>query len=481
MSDGGVRPDIPLFLRSPPFPWVDPAVAAVSRPGRSSVDDPDALLSAVRAARVGGAFWQRRDDPWSGAQAGDGEAALVAEISAGAGNDSCARLVAAVERAAYRDPFTGAAITPLAAVAILADWRRTLDANRGIAAAAGMSGWKRAAIAQFLWDGERSPPFLSPDQALDRGRATGAPIAYWPSRVPAGFDDRAAALGVAAWPVEDGFVRSAGLGVECRPPMSVIVDPTGGIHFDPARESLVETILRTHDFGAALLARAARLRARIVAARIGKYGVDHDDAPVPLPGGRRIVLAVGQVADDLSVLRGGGDGGMAGFLARVRAAEPGAHIVYRPHPDVVAGLRRGDAAGMAAVDQVATGGSLPGLIERVDAVHVLSSLTGFEALLRGVPVVVHGAPFYAGWGLTQDLGDVPPRRGRTLSLDALVAGALILAPRYRDPVSELPCPPEVLVERLADGAAPSASVLTGLRRALGRTRRTLAVAQGQRG
>ncbi len=89
----------------------------------------------------------------------------------------------------------------------------------------------------------------------------------------------------------------------------------------------------------------------------------------------------------------------------------------------------------------------------VDEVHCLSSLSGFEALLRGRRVVTHGRPFYAGWGLTEDR-DPPPRRGRRLSLDELVAGALILYPRYRDPVSGLPCPPEVLLERLAAGAAP---------------------------
>jgi capsular polysaccharide export protein len=128
-------------------------------------------------------------------------------------------------------------------------------------------------------------------------------------------------------------------------------------------------------------------------------------------------------------------------------------------------LRRGRvpdpiAAGLA--DRVVTGGSLLSLVERTDCVHVLSSLTGFEALLRGREVVVHGQPFYAGWGLTRDLA--PP----------LAAGALILAPRYRDPVTLLPCPPEVLVARLAAGEAEHESALTGFRRAYGRTRATFA-------
>ena len=89
------------------------------------------------------------------------------------------------------------------------------------------------------------------------------------------------------------------------------------------------------------------------------------------------------------------------------------------------------------------------LLETVDAVHVLTSLAGFEALMRGRDVTCHGVPFYAGWGLTRDLGAVPDRRTRTLTLDALIAGVLILYPRYLDPITGLPCPPEVLVGRMA--------------------------------
>jgi capsular polysaccharide export protein len=69
------------------------------------------------------------------------------------------------------------------------------------------------------------------------------------------------------------------------------------------------------------------------------------------------------------------------------------------------------------------------LFPHVDDVHCLTSLAGFEALLRGLPVTCHGLPFYAGWGLTRDL-HASPRRTRRLALDELVAGALILYPTY---------------------------------------------------
>ena len=69
------------------------------------------------------------------------------------------------------------------------------------------------------------------------------------------------------------------------------------------------------------------------------------------------------------------------------------------------------------------------LLDCVDEVHVLTSLAGFEALLRGRRVETYGQPFYSGWGLTTDHCPVA-RRKRILDLDELVAGTLILYPTY---------------------------------------------------
>jgi capsular polysaccharide export protein len=130
-----------------------------------------------------------------------------------------------------------------------------------------------------------------------------------------------------------------------------------------------------------------------------------------------------------------------------------------------------DADVLAHVDRVVRGGSMAALLAQVDAVHVLTSLTGFEALLRGREVVCHGVPFFAGWGLTRDLAPVPARRTRRLSLDALVAGTLILYPRYLDPVTRLPCPPEVLIARIAEAPRARAGLLVRLRRLQGKLMR----------
>jgi len=109
----------------------------------------------------------------------------------------------------------------------------------------------------------------------------------------------------------------------------------------------------------------------------------------------------------------------------------------------------------------------------VDEVHVNTSLAGFEALLRDKRVTTYGVPFYAGWGLTNDLGPVPTRRTARRSIDELVAAALILYPRYFDPVTGLPCPAEVVVARLSGGGTGDANLVVGLRRLQGKVMRRL--------
>ena len=105
-------------------------------------------------------------------------------------------------------------------------------------------------------------------------------------------------------------------------------------------------------------------------------------------------------------------------------------------------------------DIVLTGTEPTALIDAVDEVWTLTSLLGFEALVRGRPVTCLGTPFYAGWGLTTDLGRVPARRAMGASLTGLVHATLIDYPRYLDPVTNMPCPVEVLIDRIAEGQVP---------------------------
>ncbi len=67
--------------------------------------------------------------------------------------------------------------------------------------------------------------------------------------------------------------------------------------------------------------------------------------------------------------------------------------------------------------------------------------------MRSKHVVTHGTPFYAGWGLTEDMTSVS-RRTRSRSLDELVYIALVAYCRYIEPLSMRPCTPERLIETL---------------------------------
>lgn len=449
-----------------------------------------AVLPGLPGARVPGRRLSGPVDPWSLMArarsvhaAPDDELAIVAGLAGVPvhGPDGAvvspetlrASACRAIAAAAYRDCFSGQPTDAAAVVDQLADWRRHIDGNRGIVAASGMALWKREAMRHFLWDGRRSPPFLSAAKGLRRAARAGGTLAVWPSRVPATLVPEAAEQCVAIAKVEDGFLRSKGLGATLTPPGSVVIDRSG-IYYDARSPSDLESLLATHEFSPALIDRAARLRAAIRASGVTKYGLDVGRMP-DLPTDRRTVLAVGQVEDDLSVQQGGaGVTGNLDLLRRVRLAEPNAHIIYRPHPDVQAGLRRGhlsEAAILEHADVVDSGAPLMALVQAVDEVHVLSSLTGFEALLRGRPVTVHGMPFFAGWGLTRDMASPNPRRGRVLTIDQLVAGALILYPRYLDPVTRLPCGPEVMVARLGSGSTPPISWLSRLRTLEGKIRR----------
>lgn len=323
-----------------------------------------------------------------------------------------------------------------------------------VVALLGMQRWKRAAIAAaFTVDGV-APPFAeSPAEALALARGRGA-IAIWATRLPPCFAAECATAGVQLWQVEDGFLRSVGLGVDFAPAASLCVDPLAP-HYDASRPSALEQLLATHPFPPALLARAAALRARVTAAGLTKYNLGQAPS-LPASPGRRRLLVAGQVEDDASIRLGTTTVRTNLELLRaVRAANPDAFLVYRPHPDVLTGYRRGHVprrAVLALADHVASGGDIGGLYAQVDEVHVMTSLAGFEALLRGLAVTCWGRPFYAGWGLTQDMAPLE-RRNRALSLDALVAGALILYPRYTHPVTGHHCEVEAVLDLLADPTA----------------------------
>ncbi|HET7708738.1 MAG TPA: hypothetical protein VFK50_04285 [Sphingomicrobium sp.] len=366
----------------------------------------------------------------------------------------------------YACPFTGRSLTIVEAIELCGFWRRLIDSNRDIAGGYGFAFWKKQAVAPLLWNG--SEPFRFFSTAAEAG--PGSPVAIWRARTPRSIVAELEAAGTLLVEVEDGFLRSRGLGADCVPPLSIVVDRLGP-YFDPGQPSELETLLQEGQFDEALIERAAALRRRIIDAGLGKYESGSETAP-RFGGDRRHILIPGQVEDDRSVLTGGaGLESNMELLRQVRAAAPDAYLIYKPHPDVLAGHRKGSAQDSEALehaDRIVTDLPIAALIDMADEVHVNTSLTGFEALLRGKPVTTHGVPFYAGWGLTTDLGPVPGRRTARRPIDELVAAALLVYPRYLDPVTGLPCPAEIAVDRLTETQADRVDLLVALRRLQGR-------------
>ncbi len=281
--------------------------------------------------------------------------------------------------------------------------------------------WKRPVVRQCF--PARRIHFIEQAAALPLA----SDLVLWGMRtVPAGV-----AADVCVLRMEDGFLRSVGLGADLIRPLSWIVDERG-IYYDATRPSGLEEMLAHGLFDEALVARAAALRERVVAAGLTKYNVGARIWQRPA-GAVRVILVPGQVESDASLAYGApGERTNIGLLQAVRAANPEAYLVYKPHPDVFARLRaegQNEQEAYRWCDELVTDMDMGDLLMAVDEVHVLTSLAGFEALLRGKPVTCYGQPFYAGWGLTHDVIPVG-RRCRRLALDELVAAALIRYPLY---------------------------------------------------
>ncbi|CAN5361452.1 hypothetical protein BH10PSE13_BH10PSE13_02470 [soil metagenome] len=482
------------LFRVPPFPGARPVeiirpAAAPGQVDRGAVTD---FVAAVRRERVGGEYWGV-DDPWQRFESGgtqrldrDDPLALLAAMAGCvvacegafaplAGGDAALHDLVATHLLAsvlWLDPFTGTPASPLDVIALMGRWRRLIEGNRTIGAAFGFAAWKQDTVAALLWPGDGPTPFAAPVRSRLEALPPHVAVAVWKARVPAPFLAELEASGRPVVEVEDGFIRSIGLGADCVPPLSIVLDDLAA-HYDPTQSSRLERLLAEGEPDAPTLARAAALAQRIAASGISKYGASKTGGvALPRPAGnRRHVLVVGQVEDDRSVQMGGcGLASNHELLRRVRARCPDAHIIYRPHPDVEAGHRKGHvppAIALEIADEIDPGSAISDLIAMVDEVHVLTSLAGFEALLHGKAVVTHGVPFYAGWGLTQDLGPVPARRGRPRSIEQLTAAVLLEYPRYLDPVTGLPCDAELLILRLGAGVQRKNTALVALRKGVG--------------
>lgn len=336
----------------------------------------------------------------------------------------------------YLNPNTGKAGTLTDVIAHLAAMRRLNDKLRGEIWCVGMSLWKRAVVKPFFAVPSCRLKFAkSVAHLAQQNLPPDARVLAWGAGKQE-LADFAATRGLPLLRMEDGFLRSVGLGSNLVPPLSLVIDDMG-IYFDARTPSRLEHILQHRRFSAHELQTALSLQAALTEHNISKYNVGSQTFTPP-PAGKTVILVPGQVEDDASVRFGSPEiRSNLDLLKTVRARRPDAYIIYKPHPDVVSGNRVGAVSAEEAVryaDQTAAEADISVCLQHADEVHTMTSLTGFEALLRGKKVCCYGQPFYAGWGLTEDRLPVA-RRTRRLSLPELIAGTLQEYPGYVCPES----------------------------------------------
>lgn len=332
---------------------------------------------------------------------------------------------------------------------------RAYREDRGGYVATGMRAWKRHHLQSF-YGAEKPMRFAAPPQrAAQLAERTARSLLLWAGKEPPDLITTAPIIRV-----EDGFLRSRGLGANLIPPLSLVSDDLG-IYYDPTRPSRLEALIAA-PLPPGGADRAQRLITALIKGGATKYNSGTKSLP-DLPKGHRI-LVPGQVEDDASMRLGAaGIRTNLALLQAARSANPNAILIYKPHPDVEACLRPGaisDTQLNDLADVTLRNADPAACIALCDAVWTITSTLGFEAQLRGKPVTCLGVPFYAGWGLTTDQCPIPQRRlelakqacdHAPLDLIRLAHAALISYPRYFDPVSGKPCPPEVALDRLIHG------------------------------
>ncbi|NNE80400.1 MAG: capsular polysaccharide biosynthesis protein [Silicimonas sp.] len=320
--------------------------------------------------------------------------------------------------------------------ALAADARAYREDRKGYVAV-GMSPWKRPHLARAF------------------GREMGLKFAR---RVPSGGTRQAVVWGMADAPdgtlrMEDGFLRSRGLGADLTPPLSLVMDRPS-LYFDAATPGRLDALIAESDgLPLAEIQRSERLIAQIRRDGLTKYNIAGE---LPdLPDRSPKILVAGQVEDDASVVHGASDVRTnLQLLQRVRDDNPDAVVMWKPHPDVEAGRRTGvvpDEAAATLADITLANVGAEAALDASDEVWTITSTIGFEALIRGKPVTCLGMPFYGGRRLTHDLVPRPTHRKVDVSLAQLVHACLIGYPRYFHPSTGAPISPEAALAILSGG------------------------------
>lgn len=271
--------------------------------------------------------------------------------------------------------------------------------------------------------------------------------------------------------VEEGFIRSLSTGIASEPALSVIVDDTTA-HYDATRQSGLERALEHgRDIGNLERRRALAAIRQVVEARVSRYN-HAPDVPLHIGRpGRAKLLVIDQRYGNESVEFGLADERtFERMLQEAIANYPEHDIVVSGYVDPTGRGKVGyfdkNLAQVPAQDRhrvffIQEDRNPYALIDLADIVFVVSSLTGFEALMAGRQVHCYGAPFYSGWGATTD-HCATGRRSRGRTIEDIFHFAYIEASRYVNPQTN----ERVEVEELVDFVSRKKAELATAERSL---------------
>lgn len=368
----------------------------------------------------------------------------------------------------YIDPYTGEPDSLFNVLEYLRLQRSHLLARNGHLWAPGMTLWKSSIIKPFLATSNNHVDFSY------RGKKATVCI-VWGIKDEQRWQLATSQRDIPLWHMEDGFLRSSGLGSDLQPPLSLVLDKTG-IYYDATRPSDLENLLNHSQLTPAQHQRAETFRQKLIASKLSKYNLGQHWVIPDSAKGKRKILVTGQVEDDASIARGTlSIRTNLALLRTVRSRNPDTFIIYKPHPDVLAGNRPGHIPEYEAqnlADCVALNADIIECIQQVDEVHTMTSLSGFEALMHGKNVFCYGIPFYAGWGLTTDEHTCKRRQNR-LTINGLLYQALIAYPSYIHPELKLCISPEMAMDWLLTQKRQNLSTKSGVNQYLQRQSRKL--------
>jgi capsular polysaccharide export protein len=296
----------------------------------------------------------------------------------------------------------------------------------------GLSPWKKHVLGKYTYP-HQALCHAHSERQLDKYVDAGSQIYTWGKKQLPGKYSQLKPIRI-----EDGFIRSRGLGAAFNFPLSWVFDDVG-IYFDSSAPSKLEQLLTTTQFTQEDLRATEELLEFLKEQKITKYNLGISEVKIPdRAKGKRVILVPGQVDSDASITFGSPKiRNNRQLVEEIRRQHPEAFLCYKPHPDLVAGVRA-DAPLWPGIEEqidfLISEGDIISWIQAVDEVHTLTSTVGFEALLHNKPVFTYGLPFYAGWGLTNDWLNCE-RRQRKRSFVELATAIYRLYPTYLNPKS----------------------------------------------